>query len=1150
MAKVGTLTKAKKENQTIDIRPTLLIGLGGTGKEVLRRLRRLFYEKYRVAGLPVMEYLWFDTDIRNESLSEEVPDELDRLIDLTISQKIDGRVQPEELAGYRRNKNAYPHIWDWLPSELDAMADNAITQGAAQIRSFGRLAFFHHYTRIRDAINRLGRKVTAQEAVAHMNSHYPDYEVDTSTLEIITVSSLGGGTGSGCFIDVGFLCRVLFSTSTRTAFLAMPTVFDDKVDPTGVEAVHANGFAALKELEYFMQPRFIATTDEETSEYSTHEFNWDGTSRQVEAPPFSTVYMLDKENMAGERIDEFTDTFQMIAEFLLLDFDKTRFAAQKRSVRSNMEQYLQDMAIFSSGNYVQYFPRRYASFGLSQIELNQPRMANAAANRCAQYLVELIIAKDNRIPQGFDDADVKPRMEQMGLTKDLFLKRCLVKPGKDFTLIDEVVNELIEPAFNKLRDDLLAAPVVRDQKVLDRQVEQTRQQMVEWVSQVRRRVGERLLQQGTQKGDGVKQILENIGSDRPELEKRVEDECLKLLCDPLEFGPKFMVEWLKIAVDALERVKEELQAMENRPIEAPEAPPIPIEFSDEYNKYEALLRAARQEMPFAVLTKRIAINYYEERKRKSFDQNAQLFTRNLEQQVEAVRDQLKQWVTDRYEQEAARRLLNPNSGRHEQEKGLLDNMIGFVGQQTQVRGADGELHVQLSGLLAKVEKFQDHLQEMANRFGGFYRSYSKRMSSVRNLNLMPELNYREEIETYLRHKKGRTGAGFNEVLQGVLETYFRSQEARLLFAEYATREGNEIDAIRDCTRIIFNRSANRDNTPRDWGEVEDSLSEFSFGLFKEFYADRNAVQEVENQNHNEKDEILKRSGLAEPRMSESKPRFSGMDPHIQRTIGLPPGENRWKTQIEQNVRASQVEYHAPDSVIFVSQWMAFPLFAIDNLNKLHEAYEKNRGMPQNVYKRYTTKDYIKYPEILPPKNDQEARMLVDALQPLIGGILLGVVTYDNRRFYRTYRAQGRKREDDYGLNLEMARRTLARDQFIRDRLRQEVQKIQDNWHLNGNNLAFEQYLALQSHLVEHVYPATKVVIHGNSVDANDLFHNLLDKAFGEKFNDVLERLDISDSELDDRIKRYLQDKDSFAKRLDYRDPHCKDDIYVMADANA
>jgi hypothetical protein len=1150
MVEITTIGTAKEGSQTIDIRPTLLIGLGGTGKEVLRRLRRMFYEKYRVAGLPIMEYLWFDTDIRNQSLSGEVPDELDRRIDLTAPQKIDGRVQPEELAGYRLNKNAYPHIWDWFPSELDALPANVITQGASQIRSFGRLAFFHHYTEIHDAIERLGRKVTAQEAFADMNRDYPDYTVDTSAFDIIIISSLGGGTGSGCFIDVGFLCRDLFRTSTRTAFLVMPTVFDDVVGSAETEAVHANGFAALKELEYFMQPRFIADEDKETSEYSTHEFNWDGSSKSVSAPPFDTVYMLDNENVAGERITEFTDTFQMIAEFLLLDFDRTRFAAQKRSVRSNMEQYLQDVTGYHSGSYVQYFPCRYASFGLSQIELNQPRLANAAANRCAQYLVDLIMAKDNRIPQGYDDADVKPRLEGMGLTEKLFLQRCLAKPGKDFTLIDEVVNELIEPAFNKLQNELHTAPAVEDQKVLDHLVEKTRQDMGRLVREVKKQVGERLLQQGTKKGDGVTQILENIRLDRPKLEKRVEDECLELLCDPLNFGPKFMVEWLKIAVRELERIKEELQAKENQDIEAPEAPSREIEFSEDYEKYEALLKSAREEMPFAFLTKRIAINHYEERKRKSFDQNAQLITRDLVQQVEAVRDQLKQWVSDRYEQEAARRLLNPNSGRHEQEKGLLDNIIGFVGQQTEVRGADGELHVQLSGLLAKVEKFQDYLQEMANRFEGFYRSYSNRMPSVRNLDLMPELNYREEIEMYLRDKKRRTGAGFNEVLQGVLEAYFRSEEARPLFAEYATREGNEIDAIRDCTRIIFNRSANRDNIPHAWGEVEDSLSEFAFGLFKEFYADRNAVQEVQNQNYNEEDEIRKRSGLAEPRMSESTPRFLGMDPHIQITIGLPPDENRWETPIKQNVQDLQMAHHAPDSVIFVSQWMAFPLFAIDNLRQLHEAYERNLRMPQNVYKRYTTKDYIKYPEILPPKNDHEAQMLVDALQPLIGGILLGVVTYDDRGFYRTYRVQGRRHEDYYGLNLEEARQTLARDQNIRDRLRQEVQNIQDGWQLDGNDLAFERYLALQSHLVNHVYPATKVVIHGESVGADGLFHNLLGKAFDENFNDVRERLDISDRELGNRIEQYLQNKDNFAKRLDYRDPHCKDGIYVMAGADA
>ena len=706
-------------------------------------------------------------------------------------------------------------------------------------------------------------------------------------------------------------------------------------------------------------------------------------------------------------------------------------------------------------------------------------------------------------------------------------------------MIDEVVNELIEPAFNELQNKLYMAPAVEDQRDLDQLVQETRQDMGGLVREVKEQVGERLLQQGTQKGDGVTQILENIGLDRPKLEKRVDDECLELLCDPLNFGPKFMVEWLKIAVLELERIKEELQARENQDIEALEAPSLEIEFSEDYEKYEARLRAAREEMPFAFWTKRIAINHYEGRKKQSLRQNAQLITHNLVQQVEAVEEQLKEWVTARYKQEAARRLLNPNSGGQVQEKGLLDNMIGFVGQQTEVRGADGELHVEFSGLLAKVEEFQDHLQEMANRFGDFYRSYSKRMSSVRNLNLMPELNYREEIETYLRDEKGRTGAGFSEVLQGVLDSYFRSKEARPLFAEYATREGNEIDAIRDCTRIIFNRSANRDNIPHAWGEVEDSLSEFAFGLFKEFYTDRNAVREVQNQNYNEEDEIRKRSGLAKPRMSESTPRLPGMEPHIRITIGLPPDENRWETPIEQNVQDPQVAYHAPDSVIFVSQWMAFPLFAIENLRELYAAYKNNLKVPQNVFRRYMTKDYIKYPEILPP-NDQEARMLMDALQPLMDGILLEVVTFDRRGFHRTYRAQGIKYTDDYGPNIEVALRRLARDRETRDRLRQAVQKIRDNWKSDGKGLVFEQYLALQSHLVNEVYPKRRV----------DWFNPLLEETFKKNRADVEKCLGISDSELDDRIGKHLQNKDGFAKPLDYSDPHCKDDIYVMDGANA
>ena len=61
MIKAGTLTEAQKENQTIDIRPTLLIGLGGTGKgstaataaDVLREVQSSGFTRH---GIPMVRY--------------------------------------------------------------------------------------------------------------------------------------------------------------------------------------------------------------------------------------------------------------------------------------------------------------------------------------------------------------------------------------------------------------------------------------------------------------------------------------------------------------------------------------------------------------------------------------------------------------------------------------------------------------------------------------------------------------------------------------------------------------------------------------------------------------------------------------------------------------------------------------------------------------------------------------------------------------------------------------------------------------------------------------------------------------------------------------------------------------------------------------
>ena len=114
------------------------------------------------------------------------------------------------------------------------------------------LAFFHHYKKLREEIQRKVNHVRSQEAESEMKKIFPQYDADPNDLEIVLVTSIAGGTGSGSFIDMGFLCRDLFPNAVSTAYLVLPSVFDWV--PGKRQTTRANGFAALKELEHYMQP--------------------------------------------------------------------------------------------------------------------------------------------------------------------------------------------------------------------------------------------------------------------------------------------------------------------------------------------------------------------------------------------------------------------------------------------------------------------------------------------------------------------------------------------------------------------------------------------------------------------------------------------------------------------------------------------------------------------------------------------------------------------------------------------------------------------------------------------------------------------------------------------------------------------------------
>ncbi|HEX8410915.1 MAG TPA: tubulin-like doman-containing protein, partial [Thermoanaerobaculia bacterium] len=176
-------------------RPTVVIGLGGTGYHTLLKLKKRFVDAYgRVP--PIIRFLSIDTTENAEGTAQP-----------EVSG--DGQLDHHEMyvlqvanpAGLVNGTN--PHIDEWWP---DSIPTQAIIAGAGQVRARGRLALFARaadvYGRIRGAIDEV-RNIRNQKQM-----YVDQFQVSArSGVEVHIVGSLAGGTGSGTFLDVAFMAR-------------------------------------------------------------------------------------------------------------------------------------------------------------------------------------------------------------------------------------------------------------------------------------------------------------------------------------------------------------------------------------------------------------------------------------------------------------------------------------------------------------------------------------------------------------------------------------------------------------------------------------------------------------------------------------------------------------------------------------------------------------------------------------------------------------------------------------------------------------------------------------------------------------------------------------------------------------------------------
>lgn len=405
--------------------PTILVGVGGTGHEVLSRVRRLVEEAYGdLKNFPILSFLVIDTDRDYKVTSPESAG-----TPFKENEKHWARVSGKQVKEIISNMENYPWINSWFPSELEKNI-TALEAGAGQIRACGRFAFFCNYFDIQKKFEDAVRRLKGKENF--MLDRY-GIKVSTNAVNVFITGSLSGGTGSGMLLDIGYCIRKWLQgegSPMTTAIVPMPNAF------SGInvgDRVLANGYAAMMELSYFSDHRteYVA----QFGNALTHEV-------RSQLPPFDFTYLVGTKN--GENDFKLDGIREMIAQNIFLDLTSD-FAPHKRSIRDNIKS-----AFAQSDPGGRNYPKNFMSFGLSTIEIPVSQIRSSLSNRLAKDLVEWWRNDAAVLPADMLELVRGDLLKRLRLTEsELLADLSMAQDRSYFAVISEWVNSIRNDIANQ-----------------------------------------------------------------------------------------------------------------------------------------------------------------------------------------------------------------------------------------------------------------------------------------------------------------------------------------------------------------------------------------------------------------------------------------------------------------------------------------------------------------------------------------------------------------------------------------------------------------------------------------------------------------------------------------------------------------------------
>lgn len=222
----------------------IIIGLGGTGKFCLRMVKTYAYQRLKLNSddsngiFKHIRFFAIDTDLRNEEQEKD-----SNLMSLSREELLD--IKNTDLLAHMA-----PAAWNdwWYATGRDRRDRAGIGDGAGGDRRLGRVYLAYSAGDILNKIKGFYDIATDGVSVGQ------GVEQQAANINFHVISGMGGGTGSGTFIDMCYLLKHKYPHANIIGYFFLPEVNEDVVAADDTKQyIKQNGFAAMQDLDYVMQ---------------------------------------------------------------------------------------------------------------------------------------------------------------------------------------------------------------------------------------------------------------------------------------------------------------------------------------------------------------------------------------------------------------------------------------------------------------------------------------------------------------------------------------------------------------------------------------------------------------------------------------------------------------------------------------------------------------------------------------------------------------------------------------------------------------------------------------------------------------------------------------------------------------------------------